>query len=541
MIKINKDYELSPQAIDELSNDFTRILEELDVGRKDAIRLRISIEDILGIWLDQLGENARTNLRTSTRLRRTTIQISVTGGQVDPDLIYKEAIESGEDDGADLLLFSSLMSLSGLAIKYSYKNGRNIITLQPCKQAGMGEMTLVILSILLAVILGGLSLLLPEPYMTGIREVIDPVFNTILNAIKAISSPLIFLSISWGIVGIGDLSTVGKIGKKVISRMLIITLVIGVLVALILLPLMQLKFGSGSGGGFSKVYQMVLDIVPGDIVSPFMKGQALQVIFLGCSVGLALLVLSERVAVVRAMVEQANEVVQLLMSVIGKIMPLFIFLSIYSIFLSGMLSQMKDILMALVFVSVGSIILPVIYVVYMALRTGISPVLAFRKILPVWLIGLTTASSSAALSTNMEVCERSLGISSKVVSFAVPLSQVIFKPSAVIEFLVLSFYMAQTYEVNVSMGWVITAIISCWLLAVAATPVAGGTMAIYTILFSQLGLPAEAVALAIAVNMPIDFVTTAANLASIQAELVLDAKKLKILDKEILAREVAKG
>ena len=157
-----------------------------------------------------------------------------------------------------------------------------------------------------------------------------------------------------------------------------------------------------------------------------------------------------------------------------------------------------------------------------------------RKLLPTYLIGLTTASSSAALSTNLETCEKRLGISQKVTSFGVPLGQVVFKTGGAIGFLLMALGLAENYDVAVTLPWAVTAVLITGILAVAAAPVPGGYLPCYTVLMTQLGIPEEAIALAIAGNVILDFFMTSCGLACLQSELVLVSNRLGLLDTEIL-------
>lgn len=72
-------------------------------------------------------------------------------------------------------------------------------------------------------------------------------------------------------------------------------------------------------------------------------------------------------------------------------------------------------------------------------------------------------------------------------------------------------------------------------LAVAAPPIPGGALTCYAILFAQLKIPMEVMAVTIALNVILEFATTAGNLFCLQTELVelpagldmLDAGKLR--------------
>lgn len=53
----------------------------------------------------------------------------------------------------------------------------------------------------------------------------------------------------------------------------------------------------------------------------------------------------------------------------------------------------------------------------------------------------------------------------------------------------------------------------------------------------QLGLPAEAIAIAIAFNVILEFVSTAVNVAVLQLELVELSGSLGMLDKKVLVKK----
>ena len=73
-----------------------------------------------------------------------------------------------------------------------------------------------------ALVLSLICKALPENVSNFITaDLVTPVFNTFMGLLSAIAGPIIFLSVVWGICGIGDMVTFGKIGKKMIGRFLI--------------------------------------------------------------------------------------------------------------------------------------------------------------------------------------------------------------------------------------------------------------------------------------------------------------------------------
>ena len=62
-------------------------------------------------------------------------------------------------------------------------------------------------------------------------------------------------------------------------------------------------------------------------------------------------------------------------------------------------------------------------------------------------------------------------------------------------------------------------------------------MSIFTILFLQLNIPAEAIAVAIGIDIVVDYIVTAGDLICLQEELILCADKMNYLNKEVLLKE----
>ncbi|MBQ2860418.1 MAG: hypothetical protein IJE80_04575, partial [Peptococcaceae bacterium] len=59
-----------------------------------------------------------------------------------------------------------------------------------------------------------------------------------------------------------------------------------------------------------------------------------------------------------------------------------------------------------------------------------------------------------------------------------------------------------------------------------------------TIIFAQLGLPAEGLAIALALDVLFDFVATGMNMFCLQLELLIQAKKMGMLNEKILQKPV---
>ena len=81
------------------------------------------------------------------------------------------------------------------------------------------------------------------------------------------------------------------------------------------------------------------------------------------------------------------------------------------------------------------------------------------------------------------------------------------------------------------------AVIGLTLISIAVPPIPGGGLASYSVLFALLGIPAEGLAVAIPIEMIMEYPATAVDLATAQIILVRTADKLKKLDVSMLRRK----
>ena len=225
------------------------------------------------------------------------------------------------------------------------------------------------------------------------------------------------------------------------------------------------------------------------------------------------------------------------MKCLNSFIPLIIFLSIFNMTIernSGIGSiALKPVLLTLM----GLAIVITVYTVIVCVHQQISPIMLIKKMMPTFIIALTTASSSAAFATNIETCEKKLGIDKKIINFGLPLGQSVFMPAASVLFFSMGICMMETFQVPITTMLLVNLFIIALVLAIAAPPVPGGFAVCVTILVTQLGIPEAAIPIVIAISMILDFPCTATNLFCLQAELTDLAGGLDMLDTEMLRND----
>ena len=529
--KQRREVPLDGAGIDTLSQLLADALEQAGTDRRDIIRLRLAVEEILGLWRASAEGETVCTFRCGTRLGRMYLTITAPGRRIDP--------EEAAADLAGRLLCSDLLAQAGLSPVYSYQDGVNRLALSPSRPQRISPLLQLLLAILGAGAAGTAFLLLPAPAGEAAAGVVDPLFTAMMGILQALASPMIFLSVCWGILNIGDVHMLGRIGKVVLLRFLGAVFLLTSVTAAGLVWAFQPGSGAAAVGenAAAQIYSMILGIVPSDLITPFLEGNSLQIIFLAVCLGLVLLVQGEKSSALRALLGQVNAAVQFMMEQVSRCIALFVFISLLSLLLSDAVSDLGGVVKGLLLGMAACVAWPLLYALWAALRLKVSFPMLLRKLLPTYLIALSTASSSAALSSDLETCERRLGISGRIVHFAVPLGQVMFKTGGAVGFFVLALGLAEFYGVAMSLPWVVTGVLTAGLLAIAAPPVPGGSLTCYTVLLAQLGIPEEAIGLAVAGNVILDFFMTSCGISCLQSELMLSASKLGMLDRDILQKE----
>lgn len=502
-------------------------LTKSGVDRREALRQKLTLEEVLLEYQSKFGEETTYKLKCVKRLSAIRVEMEVTGDGFNP-------LEKENDDGE---LIHGLLAGLGLAPTYSYKNGKNYIVFTPKKKPMSGTLKMVV-AIALSVITGLLLTLLPDGARTSFSEhFLTPIADLFFGAIAAVSGPFIFLSVLGSICSMGNTETLGKIGKKTIGAIFGTMTVAGFGLTLLATLFYKVTLGGVSGSDFTKVLELIYNIVPANIFEPFINGNSLQIIFIAVLFGIAMLMLSSKISGIFSVVEQLSALVQSVMGIVLEALPFALFVIFTNMIVSGTIIELVGSykMILLIFLLVGVYLAGMI--LWISLRKKLSPRLLIKKVLPTFLIALTTASSAAAFSTNIKDANKKLGIDKKLVDFGIPLGQVLFKMSEFAMFIPIVLTFAESYGIAITPVWLILAYITVWLISFAVPPVAGGAIMGFTVVFAQLGIPTEAMAIAIALNAITDFPLTAMNVTGWQLTMIDVADSLGSLDKETLRKK----
>lgn len=521
---LRTEYTLDAESIDRISDQVGDFLGSLGLDEKNIIRTRISIEEMLLTWKDAFGGRRPLLFQCGRRFTRPYIRLEIKGHECDP-------IAGSEYDWSRLIL-----AYEGLTPVFTYSKNTNVVTINfPKKERGMPVKFVVAAAS--AVIAGLAGNMLPEAFRTAaVESVLKPVNDIFFGMIGMLAGPLIFLSIYTAICGIEDAASFGKTGRKIVLEMLGQTLLGAVLAAAVTLPLFGVSISSeaSASSAFTDIINMVLGIFPSNIVDPFLTGNSLQIIVLSCAFGVASLMIGSKMRGIIDICARLREMIGVVMGWLIKLMPLMFFIILLQNIWLDTMSVVIQTWKPIAVMIAAAILLFLAHTFWVARRIKVKFAVYIRKIMPALLIGLTTASSSAAFEEMLTTCEKDLGANKSITGFAVPIGVVAMRAVITFEFITFLSYFADVYHMSVSPVWIIIAVLTSFFLAVATPPVPGGALSCYSLLFLSMGFPTEAAAIMAAANVIMDFFATAAVVGMVENETVRQAYNCGKCDETIL-------
>lgn len=246
-------------------------------------------------------------------------------------------------------------------------------------------------------------------------SLLTPVYDAFIGILNTVASPMIFLSVAWGIYGIGDAATLGRIGKRMLIRYIAMTGLITGFALAVLMPFYRLHFASTGidSSGINKIIELILGIFPRNIISPFLDGNTMQIILIASVVGCIMLILGSQTKLIATFIEQINYIIQYLIEMISGFVPVFIFIIILRLIWSDSLKDIFSVWKPFASYLAVSFAVVLLVLAFVCIKEKTSFSNFVKKLFPSFFIGLTTASSSAAFGTTVSTCEYDLGISSK--------------------------------------------------------------------------------------------------------------------------------
>lgn len=511
---------LSNENIAQTMERVEKYLEKKHVAQEELIRALLTMEEALLRCQEKLGPEAEYAVEHADLLRSVRIRICIQGEAFNPFAL------PGTPNGEERFM-RNYMARSRKAPSWHYARGANalLFTLEKKRLPDWAKLVFAIGS---GLALGLLLRVMPDPVRsTAVGGILGPLLDTFLGFLNAIAGPMIFLAVVSGIYNMGDAATFSTMGRKLLTRCLLTLCIVTALVAALSWPFFHLTFGEVRGGNeFAALYQMVLGIVPNNLVTPFSTGNSLQILFLAVAVGVSMIVIGEKIQGIASGMEQLSLIVHMFMGRIGGLIPYFVCGSVIRILAESEFAVLSVGAKYLIGTAAACVFLLALHTAVIALTVHVPPKTMWARVMPVFLIALSTASSVAAFDKNLEVCVEKHGISKRLASFGIPFCCILYAPGMAAMYWFAAVAMAEQGGGVVSPSWIATALLLSVVLTCSTPTVPGGCAASFSILFSQMALPKEYLAVVISLSILLDFVCTATNVFSGECMLLMTAKRV---------------
>ncbi len=507
---IRRDFMLSGKGIDELVGEVAGYLDGQYADKAERLRIRLSVEEQLLDWQGFLGPDATVTLDCRRRLGRPSVRLSAEGPR------WSKSVDD-EPSLAD-----RLMAEMALCPRSRYTAGANVTTFYlPRRPIGTGVRVLVA-AVLAAVFAFVAKAILPAQTCAGISaDILGPVFDALLGVISLLAGPLIFLCIFCGISGSANIEAFRRVGKMSLLGNFgwgLLALVASFAVSVPLFG-MGVAVSGASGGGSGEVLSLLLGILPGNLVEPFSQGNTLQIIVLAVAFGIAALKLGDAASRIVALANEAKQLVSALMGWAVVLLPALVFLTVAQNILDDTMAPLMGCWLPFVVIVALSLLLACMRVVVSARRMRRPLAEVVQAVAPTTLTAFTTASTASVFADMLRVCKSRLGVPAEVADICVPLGVILSRYTTVVEFVVVPSYFAMHCGIDTSLAWYIVFAVSAFVMSFSLPPIPGGALAVVNALFLQLGLPAEAIAMALVLDVAFDFVATATGVVATQVHV----------------------
>lgn len=392
----------------------------------------------------------------------------------------------------------------------------------------------ILIGLAAGILVGALLNQFPESRPWLITNVLQPAGDIFIRLMKMIVIPIVFSCMVVGIAGNSDTKSLGRIGVRTLLYFFSITttaIIVGLVVGNVLKPgagtdlasltavAVNVAPAAGSGHG---VAQILLNVIPDNIVDAMAKGNLLPVLFFAVMFGVGVSGLSE--ARKRPLIEALRGLSEGMFRVTSMIMaysPIGVFgmiaVTVANFGFGSLLPLVK-----LIAVTYLSIVLFAFIVLGSVARIAGVPFFGLIRHIKDELILAFSSASSAAVMPQLMVKLESFGAPRSIVSFVVPIGYSFNLDGASLFLGIGTLFVAQLYGIDLSLADQAMLVVTMVLTSKGAAGVPGFMFVILSATLSSAGLPLEGIAFIAGVYRIMDMATTTLNvLGNALAPLVI--------------------
>ncbi len=358
------------------------------------------------------------------------------------------------------------------------------------------------------------------------------------RAIKLIISPLIFFSLTNGIIASSDKSSLGRVGIKATGAFLITTLfavVFGISVGLIMgpgrgvnLPLLTTKTGTLNldENKFS-IIEFITNIIPENFIGAILDGNVLQIVFVAIFTGAGISKLDKSATVlIGNFFQLANKVVLKMIGMVVEFSPYGAFSLISWVIATEGIDVLFGMSKLVIAITIAMTLQYVIFGLLIKFFAKISPIPFYKKSLEYQALAFATSSSKASLATTIQVCREKLGISEASTSLLLPLGASINMDGLAINLGLTAVFFAQVFGIDLAWHQYLTIILTSTLGSIGGAGIPGASLIMMPMVLTAANIPIEGIAILVGIDRILDMMRTVINITGdVTITLLIDSSE----------------
>jgi DAACS family dicarboxylate/amino acid:cation (Na+ or H+) symporter len=366
--------------------------------------------------------------------------------------------------------------------------------------------------------------------------VVKPFGDLFLSLLFMVVVPIVFSSLFLGVAGLGSVQKLGSLGGRTLLWFLgttALAVVLGILLVSLFEPgkavspevaeqIKQQYLGDAQAriaqGAQAKGWiQMLVDIVPRNVVGAAAdNGKVLGLIFFALILGAASIrTAPERTRVLRELLESVYELCVRVLGWVMQLAPYGVACLIFHATAKLGIDVMKLVGFYFLTAMGGLIFFQLVVITALAkVFAGLSPGRFYRGCRTLIVTAFSTSSSNATMPTTIRTATDEFGAPKEIAGFVMPLGATMNMNGTALFEGVSVLFLAQVYGADLSLSQQALVVGMAVLTAIGAAGVPGGSLPLLAVVLTQVGVPAELLALILGVDRLVDMTRTIPNVTS---------------------------